>query len=183
MHDNPWDEIGFQMQICCLIIAPVSPHQIPVSRCTSLTHFPGIHHCRRIPHPETPRLDIRRRALSDQSSLVHLDFHRLRPVLPYPARCGRRNRCIGKLGLHIRCRWSPHARWYRLAGLYLDHLRRTLYRLRTAGTQEQSYTNGRRIQPPPNLQVPSLHDRSCDCVHHHLYPLHLSYCGTCAWLE
>ncbi|KAL8869413.1 MAG: hypothetical protein Q9174_004289 [Haloplaca sp. 1 TL-2023] len=22
MHDNPWDETGFQMQICCLIIAP-----------------------------------------------------------------------------------------------------------------------------------------------------------------
>ena len=22
LHDNPWDETGFQMQICCLIIAP-----------------------------------------------------------------------------------------------------------------------------------------------------------------
>ncbi|KAI4137299.1 MAG: hypothetical protein LQ341_005209, partial [Variospora aurantia] len=25
MNNNPWSEVGFQIQICCLIIAPVSP--------------------------------------------------------------------------------------------------------------------------------------------------------------
>lgn len=92
LHDNPWSDVGFEMQICCIIIAPVCLHppnfDIHVFANTAVI---GILLSRYLPDPQAHGINPWIKILPPPGKMVHLDLHRMRSPLPDLARCRRRD--------------------------------------------------------------------------------------------
>ena len=97
LHNNVWDNTGFDMQICCLIIAPVSL-SAPSLPPPSITFVTGIPCCCHLSDSYAHRQHTRHSIFSYNAQILPLDLYLVRFSLLSPT---SRRRCYG-----CHCGWK-----------------------------------------------------------------------------
>lgn len=173
LYKNPFDGTGFNIQICCLILAPV--RIIDVLKKSSWLTPAGLFRGCNLPDPQTYRPDRGGKVFPPAGPILHLDLHLVRSLLLGPARRRRRagrNRGHRRQRIH---REQPHDGRYRVSSRHLAGLWHPSRRVRPDRLPTPKRVQSIDRQPFQQHAIQAVPGIPLHRILGHLHPMHLPY--------
>ena len=203
MHNNPWDETGFMIQIILLTFSPAFNSAAIVGlSCAAILQLASLWPCHvtlvaplptvhanlslfsAVPDPQAHRPHLLRTILPDPTTVLPLGLHQRRCSRLDPTIRRRRHRCIHRRRQDDGCRRRAHDCRRGLPGRHTGSLRRDGHRLQHS-TMARPCPRAIRFQSPGDMDrypIPYLRCLSGGAVHGDPDPLRLPNRGAC-WVR